>query len=126
MARCDLTETRMYVKVTAPEIAAYAPALLANTSPFTRARGIDNPVVFAGFIVTNSEVGHGAFKIIPRLEVRVCDNGLTIEKDALNDVHVGTRLDDGIVRWSQDTRHTMAELAGKQARDAVREFLNPA
>jgi hypothetical protein len=125
--RCDLTETRMYVKVTAPEIATVAPALLRNyTSPFTRARGIDNPVVFAGFIVTNSEVGHGAFKIIPRLEVQICDNGLTIDKDALKEVHLGTRLDDGIVRWSQDTRHAMAELAGKQARDAVSEFLNPA
>jgi hypothetical protein len=127
IARCDLTETRMYVKVTVPEIAAYAPVLLRNyTSPFTRARGIDNPLVFAGFIVTNSEVGHGAFKIIPRLEVQVCANGLTIEKDALKEVHLGARLDDGIVRWSADTRHAMAELAGKQARDAVREFLNPA
>ncbi|OLF08557.1 hypothetical protein [Actinophytocola xanthii] len=127
VTRCDLTETRMYVKITAPEVAAYAPALLRNyTSPFTRARGIDNPVVFAGFIVTNSEVGHGAFKIIPRLEVQVCDNGVTIEKDALKEVHLGARLDDGVVRWSQDTRHAMAELAGKQARDAVREFLNPA
>lgn len=126
VTRCDLTETRMYVKITAPEVAVVAPALLRNyTSPFTRARGIDNPVVFAGFIVTNSEVGHGAFKIIPRLEVQVCDNGLTIEKDALKEVHLGARLDDGVVRWSADTRHAMAELAGKQARDAVREFLNP-
>lgn len=127
IARCDLTETRMYVKVTAPEIAAHAPVLLGNyTSPFTRARGSDNPVVFAGFIVTNSEVGHGAFKIIPRLEVQICDNGVTIERDAHKEDHLGARLDDGVVRWSQDTRHAMAELAGKQARDAVGEFLNPA
>lgn len=126
VTRCDLTETRMYIKITAPEITAYAPALLRNyVSPFSRARGVDNPVVFAGFIVTNSEVGHGAFKIIPRLEVQVCDNGVTIEKDALKEVHLGTRLDDGVVRWSQDTRHAMAELAGKQARDAVTQFLNP-
>lgn len=126
VTRCDLTETRMYVKITAPEIAAVAPVLLRNyISPFTRARGIDNPVVFAGFIVTNSEVGHGAFKITPRIEVQVCDNGVTIEKDALKEIHLGARLDDGVVRWSQDTRHAMAELAGKQARDAVRQFLNP-
>jgi hypothetical protein len=123
---CDLTETRMYVKVSCPQVMAYAPVLLDNyRSPFTGRRGADNPVVFAGFIVTNSEVGHGAFKITPRLTVQVCTNGLTIERDAFKEVHLGARLHDGQIRWSADTRRAAVELAGKQARDAVNTFLNP-
>ena len=64
IASCDLSERRMYVKVRAPQVAEYAPDLLANyRSPFTGARGADNPVVFAGFVVSNSETGHGSFSL---------------------------------------------------------------
>lgn len=122
---CDLTERRMYVKVRATEIAAHAPRLLANyTSPFTGARGADNPLVFAGFVVTNSETGHGSLSITPRIEVRVCDNGMTIAKDALREVHLGGRLDDGVVRWSKRTQQTALQLVTRQATDAVHTFLD--
>jgi len=64
IAGCDLTERRMYVKVRAPQVAGYAPELLAAyRSPFTGARGAENPVVFAGFVVSNSETGHGSFSL---------------------------------------------------------------
>ena len=76
---CDLTDKRMYVQVSCPAVQVLAPALLTGyTSPFTGARGADNPVVFAGFAVTNSETGCGACTITPRLVAQVCANGLTI------------------------------------------------
>ena len=60
-----------------------APALLAGyRTPFTGAAGADNPVVFAGFVITNSETGCGAFTLTPRLVVQVCRNGMTITRDA--------------------------------------------
>jgi hypothetical protein len=125
IAQCDLTETRMYVKVVCPAVAALAPHLLGNyTSPFSGLRGADNPIVFAGFIFSNSEVGHGALKITPRIVVQICDNGLTIDKDAHKGVHLGARMDDGLVRWNRDTLDAMVQLASKQARDAVQTFLN--
>lgn len=125
VTRCDLTEQRMYVKVRAADIAVHAPALLAGyTSPFTGARGVDNPLVFAGFVVTNSETGHGSFSIVPRIEVQVCTNGMVIARDVLREVHMGGRLDDGPVRWSERTMQAALELVTRQATDAVRTFLD--
>lgn len=125
IAGCDLTERRMYVKIHAPQVAEYAPDLLAGyRSPFTGARGADNPVVFAGFVVSNSETGHGSFSLTPQLTVQVCDNGMTITKDAVREVHLGGRLSDGVVRWSADTQDAVLDLVVKQARDAVATFLD--
>lgn len=138
---CDLSDRRMYVRITAPEVAAMAPALLANyRSPFgggiERVRDMaaregmgyepgTEPVVFAGLVISNSETGGGAFSIAPRLQVRICRNGLTITADALREVHLGGKLDEGIVRWSEDTTRKSLELVTAKARDAVATFLNP-
>ncbi|BBG00434.1 MULTISPECIES: DUF932 domain-containing protein [Pseudonocardia] len=125
IAGCDLTERRMYVRVRAPGIGEYAPELLGDyRSPFTGARGADNPLVFAGFVVSNSETGHGSFALTPQLTVQVCDNGMTITRDALREVHLGGRLADGVVRWSSDTQDALLGLVVKQARDAVTTFLD--
>ena len=95
---CDLTERRMYVRVVCEQVRTLAPALLADyRSPFTGASGADNPVVFAGFMISNSETGCGAFTLTPRLVVQVCRNGLTVTKDAIRAVHLGERLDEGVV-----------------------------
>ncbi|MGH3591219.1 MAG: DUF932 domain-containing protein, partial [Pseudonocardiaceae bacterium] len=124
ISRCDLTERRMYVKVRCPEVAAQAPRLLADyRSPFSGLRGIDNPVVFAGFVISNSETGHGSFSIIPRLTIKVCDNGMTFTRDAMREVHLGGRLAEGVIRWSADTQDAALDLVAKQARDAVTAFL---
>jgi len=122
---CDLSDKRMYVRIVSDEIRAYAPALLRNyRSPFTNARGADNPIVFAGFEVSNSETGCGAFTIVPRMVVQVCNNGMTITKDAVRNVHIGGRQDDGVVRWSDRTQTRTLELVTSQTADAVRTFLN--
>jgi len=123
---CDLTPNRMYVAVQSNTVTAMAPQLLANyVSPFTGARGADNPVVFGGFILANSETGKGRYTITPRLTVQVCDNGLQLEKHAIGRRHVGARMDEGQIRWSADTEQTNLALIGKQTRDAVRAFLDP-
>ncbi len=52
---CDLTERRMYVRVVCEQVSALAPALLQGyRSPFTGAAGADNPVIFPGFVISNS------------------------------------------------------------------------
>jgi len=122
---CDLSERRMSVRVQAPAVQALAPALLANyRSPFTGQTGAENPVVFAGFVISNSETGGGAFTITPRLVVQVCRNGMTITKDALRKVHLGSRMDEGVIQWSDDTNRKNVELVTAQARDAVATFCN--
>lgn len=145
---CDLTDRRMMVRVSCPQIRAYAPDLLAGyRSPFdgryvagawtpervadARARegrdyapGEAEPVVFAGFVISNSETGGGAFSITPRLTVEVCRNGLTVTADALREVHLGGRMDEGVVRWSEETQRKSLDLVTAKARDAVATFLD--
>ena len=138
---CDLSDNRMYVRISAPQVAAMAPVLLENyRSPFgggiERVRdmaaregmGYDpgtEPVVFAGLVIGNSETGGGAFIITPRLEVRICKNGLTIRADAMREVHLGGKLEEGVVSWSNETQDKALELITAKAKDAVATFLNP-
>jgi hypothetical protein len=124
---CDLTPRRMYVRVVSPAVRALAPRLLAGyRSPFSGQSGADNPVVFAGWVLSNSETGCGAFTITPRLVIQICRNGMTITKDALRAVHLGGRLEDGVIRWSGDTQQRNLDLITAQARDAVTTFLDTA
>lgn len=148
---CDLSERRMSVRVVAPAVQALAPTLLANyRSPFDQGvrraggeqvgevdfwRGVaaregmgyapgTEPVVFGGFVISNSETGGGAFTITPRLMVKICRNGLTITVDAMRNVHLGGRMDAGIIKWSDETQETNLALVRSQAKDAVTTFLD--
>ena len=146
---CDLTERRMHVKIYSPDVVALAPTLLNNyRSPFNgdnpvvragwtieRAREVaaregmgyahgDEPVVFGGFRISNSETGGGAFSITPELLVKICKNGLTIKVDALREVHLGSVMDEGVIRWSDDTNRKALDLVAARARDAVATFLD--
>ena len=147
----DLTERRLYARVVAPQIRAYAPALLAGyRSPFggeiyvpgrnwtpeqarqaaaREGRGYEpgaEPVLFAGFVISNSEVGDGAWSITPRIVAEICGNGLQIVADVARAVHLGSRHDEGVVRYTADTQEKELALITARARDAVATFLSPA
>jgi hypothetical protein len=122
---CDLSDRRMYVRVKAPGVRALAPALMAGyRSPFSGATGTDNPTVFAGFVLSNSETGDGSFSVTPRMIFQVCDNGMTIQKDAMRAVHLGGKMDEGLIQWSRDTLNKQLALVTARARDAVSTFLD--
>jgi hypothetical protein len=123
--RCDLSERRMYVRVVCPQVSAVAPVLLRNyRSPFTHEQGDANPVVFSGFVISNSETGGGAWSITPRLVVQVCKNGMTVNADAIRGVHLGRQLDEGIIRWSEETKTKQLELMTSRTADVVRTVLD--
>lgn len=122
---CDLTDRRMYVRIKAPAVQMLAPELLKGyRSPFSGETGADNPTVFAGFVLSNSETGDGSFSVTPRLIVQVCSNGLTIAKDAMKAIHLGGKMDEGLIRWSRDTVDKQLALVTARARDAVATFLD--
>ncbi|SEG48737.1 hypothetical protein SAMN04489712_105493 [Thermomonospora echinospora] len=124
---CDLTEQRMYVRVYSSAVEVLAPRLLEGyRSPFTGAQGAANPVVWGGFVITNSETGCGAAAITPRIVVKVCDNGYTITADAHRAVHLGGKLDEGIIDWSGQTHQKNLELITAKTTDAVHRFFTPA
>lgn len=147
----DLSERRLYARVVAPAIRAYAPGLLGGyRSPFggevyipgrawtpeqaraaaaREGRGYEpgsEPIVFAGFVVSNSEVGEGAWSITPRIVAEICGNGLQITADAARAVHLGSRQEEGVIRYSADTQDKELALITARARDAVAAFLSPA
>lgn len=122
---CQLTERRMYVRMTSPSITALAPALFKGyRSPFDGRSGEDLPIVHAGFDLSNSETGGGALELIPVAWAEVCRNGATRQQDKLRKVHLGGKMDQGIIRWSQESIRRNMELAASQARDAVLTFLD--
>ena len=145
----DLTERRLYARIVAPSIRALAPGLLSGyRSPFgghlyipggnwtperaraaaaREGRGYEpgaEPVLFAGFVVSNSEVGDGAWSITPRVVAEICGNGLPIVADVTRAIHLGTRQAEGIVRYSADTMDKELALITARARDAVATFLS--
>lgn len=123
--RADLTERRMYVRVTSERISANARALVRDyRDPGSGRFGRDYPLAFAGFVLSNSEVGDGRFTITPRVVLQVCTNGQTITKDALARTHIGGRLEEGVIEWSDVTQQRNLALVTSQTSDAVRTFLS--
>jgi hypothetical protein len=123
----DLSERRMSVRVYSPDVQAMAPQLLAGyRSPFDGRPGADLPVVWGGFLISNSETGFGAFTIAPRLHVQVCSNGLVMNASALRRTHLGSRhdADDGVITWSQATTAKTLELITSRTHDAVAAYLD--
>ncbi|WNZ06134.1 DUF932 domain-containing protein [Streptomyces sp. 11x1] len=122
---CDLTDRRMYVRIESKAVAIHAPRLLRGyRSPFDGRSGDELPVISAGFVISNSEVGSGAYTITPRAVVQVCRNGLTQSKDVMRAVHLGGKQDEGVVSWSNETERKTLELIKSKTADAVRTFLS--
>lgn len=74
IASCDVTETRLYVKVTSKRLT------------YEVKKG---DVVQAGIVISNSEVGKGSVRIEPFLLRLVCENGAIIEDNAIRKFHLG-------------------------------------
>lgn len=121
---CDMTDKKMRLRITAPEIAVNVADLVRDYGVYGR-KGSDFPMMWAGIAVENSEVGAGAFTLTPRAVLQVCTNGMTRSVDAVRRVHLGSRMEEGVVNWSTETRRAQVELIRNQARDAVATFLNP-
>jgi hypothetical protein len=136
---CDLSDRRMTIRLIAPEVTAMAEELLAGYQnpfrteidrwqPIADREGLgfggSEPVVFAGLVISNSETGDGSFSIAPRITVKVCKNGLTITKDVTRAIHLGGKLDAGVIRWSAETMNKNADLIRAKTADSVRTFLD--
>jgi hypothetical protein len=123
---CDLTDRRMYLRVKSEAVALAVPELVRGyRSPYNGKTGEELPLMFAGFEVSNSEVGHGAFSIAPRVILQVCGNGMTRRFDAVRSQHLGGKLEDeGTIVWSQATQEKNLALIRSKTVDAVKGFLS--
>ncbi len=124
-ASASISDSHMRAKVNMPSLSTVSEALLKDyVSPFTGQSGLDNPTVFMGLEIRNSEVGSGSFTIVPSIVIQVCNNGMTLTKDIFRKVHLGSAMEYGEV--SQRTMQATMELITAQTVDKVREIANPA
>lgn len=126
----NLSEGKMRVDISSPAVEALAPELLRGyVSPFTGQRGEDLPIVRAFIRVTNSETGWGRFRVEPGVEVQVCTNGMTMTRFAeeltVSRIHRGSRMAEGPVVISEETRRAQMEALKAETADAVRAFFDP-
>jgi hypothetical protein len=122
---CDVSERRMYIRVDAPQLLVPAQHVLGNyRNPKTGDSAVDNSWVSAGFELRNSEVGDGAWRITPRITFLVCTNGQTIVKDMVRGAHLGSKMEEGVIRWSQETERRELALITSRTTDAVTTYLD--
>lgn len=100
---CFLSETEMYVKVRSHQL-----------KDFVRHR---DDLIIGGLLLTNSETGHKALRVEPRIFRVQCTNGMVIEKLTTRQVHLGNgnggngELDDDMVYLA--IRRSIRELFGR-------------
>jgi len=128
----DWTDDRFRLCIAIPQIAVAAPELLGDyRSPWSDT-GYMPPglvgdhqvgdVIWAGLEISNSETGGGAASVAPRAFILRCRNGMVRKADMIRSVHLGGRLDEGLVVWSQDTKRKSLELVESRMADAVNQF----
>ncbi len=122
---CTLTDTHMHVTFTCPDIEVEAPDVLRQYFPPSRGgTKAGKPSIISGFKIGNSETGHGQWAMKPRIVELSCLNGWIQKKDAVSGIHLGSKMDEGVVTWSEDTRTKELELIQSQIGDAVKYFLS--
>lgn len=123
--RVDLSNDKLYLYVVAPKISVTATALLDGyrAPDGTTSRQVGD-IVSAGMIVKNGEIGNSGFSVTPVIEVLACTNGMVQTVDVVSRRHVGGRLDEGVIDWSDDTRIKVNASIAAQVRDLTAQFLN--
>lgn len=117
----DITDTKMYVRFIAPDVVQDSPELLKRYRVPKSGNTGDNGI-HAGFVLTNSETGHGSSYIAPRLVVSACTNGMIMKQDSMNKVHLGSKMEEGAFVWSEETKQKNIELIIAQVKDAVARY----
>lgn len=108
----ELTEGKFYMKLTTPEI---------------QEEVRKGDVVQAGLVISNSEVGLGAFSVQPLIYRLVCDNGMIAADRSFRKYHVGRRIstDEDIQMLYSDEALAADEHAfWLKARDVVKSALD--
>lgn len=105
---CDLTEEKMYLRVSHPGI---------------RAEVRPGDWIHGGLILSNSETGMGGLYVKPRLLRLVCKNGLVTDL-GVEQVHLGKKLSEEFL-YSDETRRLENELIFRKVKDTIRSIFEP-
>ena len=122
ITKAEVSDTRLYLHVTCPDVELQAEEFLKGYLKENDAAG--NGII-SGFVLTNSEVGKGAFEIRPRAVICKCNNGLIVKDERFRKIHLGSKLEAGEIVWSDETRKKNHDLVISQVKDAVNTYLSP-
>jgi len=109
---CDISDTKLYLKVSHPGINAEIKK---------------GDIVRAGICITNSEVGWCSFKVEPLIYRLVCSNGLIVPDATMKKYHIGSRLtsDEDLMKvFSNETIQTAEKVFFMKVRDVVKAAFN--
>lgn len=90
---CDVTESKMYIKVVRPDMVAEIPP--PPGVEMGRGHNFFVEKVQAGIKISNSEVGLGRVLISPSIFTERCTNYATFERDNFAAVHLGRKQGEG-------------------------------
>ncbi|OGW81647.1 MAG: hypothetical protein A3G33_08310 [Omnitrophica bacterium RIFCSPLOWO2_12_FULL_44_17] len=105
---CDLTEERMYLRVSHPGVHA-------EVRPGDEIR--------AGLILSNSETGMGSLYVKPRLLRLICKNGMVTDL-GVEQIHLGKKLSEEFL-YSDETQRLENELIFRKVKDMVTSIFSP-
>lgn len=109
---CELTETRMYVKIVLPDFEEQITPRVGD-------------VVRGGLIVKNSEVGSGSLLVAPYTDVLWCTNGAVHAEYGQAQRHVGSRIEEeSWDLYSESTLRKDDEAFFAKCRDTVKAVLD--
>jgi len=120
--RCDLTDTHMYIKLVVPRYKEYLEFTPQEKAAHVWHEARDE--VIPGLVVSNSEVGAGAFRVEPFLFRKACSNGV-IAEEALYQVHLGREREIGRLVFSDETRRLEDQVIWSKARDIIDSTFSP-
>lgn len=105
-----LSETNLYIKSTSPQLTA---KIIPDKEEPER-----GDIINGGIIISNSDIGKGRFSIKNYIEVLRCTNGMIGEHE-FSRVHIGKKLDEGEIKWSENTHQLKSETFWSQAKDMI-------
>lgn len=120
IVNAELSEKRMYLKVVCPDVEIQATEMLKEYR-LAHQRGSG---IISGFTLSNSEVGGGAFNIVPRAVVLACQNGMVITEDKLRNIHLGAKMDELGFGKNKAVVDANMKLIREQVKHAVNTFLS--
>jgi hypothetical protein len=112
----EITDNRLYLKLVNPRVSSH----VANV----------DDIVQAGVIVSNSEVGLGAFSVQPLIYRLVCKNGMVVNDLAVRKYHTGGRLqssdEQGTLYLADETVQARDRATILEMRDLIAGALSEA
>ena len=122
---CDITDKRMYIRFVAPDVEVDSPELLKSYRVPNGSEDQGRTSIVSGFVISNSEIGHGQFSISPRAVVLACKNGMVFKDDSYKKTHLGGQMDAfSQIEWSEDTRQLNMNLIISQVKDAIKTYIS--